>query len=71
LYKAFNATDEILKGELDILIDLVKTKYTDLYNHYQAVRVIKDLGGHSSGKSKDDSAVEEVVEEEIEETLVA
>ena len=51
LYKAFDEADTILKHELDVLIELQKEIEPELYNHYKAVRLIKDLGVRRSSGS--------------------
>lgn len=40
----FKQTDELLKEELDSLMELFRNSETDFYNQYQAARVIRDLG---------------------------
>ena len=60
LHNASPATDEILKEELDTIIELVKSRDTEFYNQYRAMRVIKDLGGGHT--TKHDSVVDTAVE---------
>jgi hypothetical protein len=43
LTEMFSQTDEILKEELDYVMDYVKTKDQTLFNDYQASRTIKDV----------------------------
>jgi hypothetical protein len=44
LFNAFNHTDDVLKQDLDCLIELLREKDKDFYNQYHAARAIKDLG---------------------------
>jgi hypothetical protein len=51
LTDAFNKADDILKGELDNLIELYRNGDIDFYNSYQSARAIKDLGiRHEQGE---------------------
>jgi len=60
LYSAFDAANEILKEELDVLIKLVKAGDIEFYNQYQAARVIKDLGGHTMKTEPEQPVVQPV-----------
>jgi hypothetical protein len=40
----FSEVDDILKNDLDRLIEMVRTDNADFYNRYKAARSIKDLG---------------------------
>lgn len=40
----FDTADDILKDELDNLMELTRSNNPDFYNEYKAARVIKDLG---------------------------
>lgn len=51
LYQAFDKADEILKEDLDRLIEVVKNQNHELYITYKAARVIRDLGGSHSPKA--------------------
>ncbi|MBN1575508.1 MAG: hypothetical protein JW913_03095 [Chitinispirillaceae bacterium] len=55
LYGKFDATDEVLREDLDRLIEPVKTMNIDFYHQYQAARVIIDHAGRSP---KNDSTQE-------------
>lgn len=52
LYKAFEATDEILNDELDAINELIKSKHIDFYRQYQCARVTRDLGGYTAKNSR-------------------
>ena len=52
LYEAFCAADEILREDIDSLIELVKAGNADFYNQYKAARTIRDLGGHITKNNK-------------------
>lgn len=60
LTEAVNTALRILKTELDTLIELVKEKDRELYDHYMAVRGIRNLGG---GHRKSGNAEEKTGEE--------
>jgi hypothetical protein len=44
LRKAFTSVDELLKKELDKLMEQMKKRDIDFYNHYQQSRSVKELG---------------------------
>lgn len=43
LSKLFDDTNEILKEEIDMLMELFRTSDSDFYNSYKSARVIRDL----------------------------
>jgi predicted transcriptional regulator len=43
LTQQFQEVDEILKEDIDTLMELMKQRNKEFYNQYQAARVIKDL----------------------------
>ncbi|MBN2547368.1 MAG: hypothetical protein JXB50_16310 [Spirochaetes bacterium] len=55
LTEAFKKADDIIKEQLDPLIELIREKEIDLYNQYYAARTIKDLGVRKA--VKEDAAV--------------
>jgi len=69
LTEGFTTADAILKTEIDTLIELVKVKDVELYNLYQAVRVIKDHGvvHHHKDPASPEAAVpaQEVLENAV------
>ena len=44
LYQAFEKTDEILREDIDRLMEMVKGKDIEFYDTYRAARTIKDYG---------------------------
>jgi hypothetical protein len=52
LYASFDEATDILREEIDPLIELVETIDPEFYNRYKAARVIKDIGGHTAKSSK-------------------
>ena len=52
LFDEFKCANEILREELDLLIEKIRTTEEEVYHHYHAVCLIKDLGGHSSKDGK-------------------
>jgi hypothetical protein len=52
LAELFNHADEVLKADLDKLIELVKKDAPQFYNAYYGARVIKDLGYRSKPKAE-------------------
>jgi len=55
LDEAFDNADEILKDEIDNLIELIRTKNPDLYNKYLSARVVKYTGARKT-KTIDETA---------------
>jgi hypothetical protein len=53
LNEIFDEADDILKNDLDRLVELVKNDSPDFYNQYKAARVIKDLGQPKSNPQPD------------------
>ncbi|MBN1575634.1 MAG: hypothetical protein JW913_03730 [Chitinispirillaceae bacterium] len=47
LYNAFAVTDDILKKELDMFMELMKLNDIEFHNQYQAARMIIDHGGRT------------------------
>jgi len=64
LTEAFKKTDDIIKDELDPLIELIRAVDIDLYNQYYAARTIKDLGVKKSKVESEKSKEEEKKKEE-------
>jgi hypothetical protein len=56
LSQEFSKADEILKDELDKLIELIKANNLDLYQQYFAARTIKDLGVKKIKKNDEKTA---------------
>lgn len=52
LSDVFDLADDILKNELDPLMEMVRVSNVEFYNQYHAARVIKDLGLHTSRKKE-------------------
>lgn len=52
LYEAFAEADEILKEEIDKIMEVVKEQHRDFYDQYKAARMIRDIGGHWSKNGK-------------------
>jgi hypothetical protein len=52
LSESFDKADEILKSDIDTLVEVIKTSNDDFYKQYQAARSIRDLGGHVPRKKK-------------------
>jgi hypothetical protein len=46
LFESFDKADEILKSDIDTLVEVNKTSNDYFYKQYQAARSIRDLGGH-------------------------
>lgn len=64
LYGSFDKADEILREEIDPLVELLQTTDVEFYNHYQAARVTKDLGGHITKTDKTDTSAPNTPEPE-------
>ncbi|MBN2546178.1 MAG: hypothetical protein JXB50_10305 [Spirochaetes bacterium] len=65
LTEGFKKADDIIKEQLDPLIELIREKDIDLYNQYYAARTIKDLGVRKT--VKEDEKIEDVsVKENVE-----
>ena len=52
----FTETDDILKNELDRLMEMVKDDSEEFYNQYKAARTIKDLGFRKKQTSSETAA---------------
>jgi len=57
LFDLFTSADELLKKELDTLVELLKNSHSDFYSRYKAARTIKDLGGSQKSSAKVTDAV--------------
>ena len=57
LFDLFATAGEILKEDIDVMIELVKTTDGDFYSRYKAARTIKDLGGSQKSGAKVTDAV--------------
>jgi hypothetical protein len=53
LNELFIETDDMVCGDMDTLIELIKTKNPDLYKQYQTARVIRDLHGKKHKKEEE------------------
>ncbi|MBN2545784.1 MAG: hypothetical protein JXB50_08310 [Spirochaetes bacterium] len=53
LTEEFKTADDIIKEQLDPLIELIREKDIDLYNQYFAARTIKDLGVRKAVKEEE------------------
>ena len=68
LHNASPATDEILKEELDTIIELVKSKDTEFYNQYRVISIVqfgllRTLA--ADGTIKHDTTIDAAVEARI------
>jgi hypothetical protein len=52
LFNLFADADELLREDIDTLVELVKNNNSDFYNQYFAARTIKDIGGSPKAKAK-------------------
>jgi len=52
LTEGFKKADDIIKDQLDPLIELIREKDIDIYNQYYAARTIKDLGVRKTVKEE-------------------
>jgi hypothetical protein len=62
LFDAFDNVDDVLKEDLDSLMELVRIPNPEFYNHYWAARAIKDLG---FVKRKTDTAQEQTAPAQV------
>jgi len=58
VYDGFDTADNLLKNQIDQLMESVKKTNVQLFNEYLAARVINDLGGPRSSKSTAPAAVQ-------------
>ena len=59
LSTAFDKVNEILREELDVLVDMIRESDKTFYEEYQAARKIKDFGVHTSKTGKPEEALPE------------
>jgi len=57
LFNLFAFTDELLREDIDTLVELVKNNNIDFYNQYNAARTIRDIGGSPKAKAKAADAI--------------
>lgn len=56
MHETFDKADDILREDLDSILETLKEKDPDFYLQYKAARNIRDLGGsHSPGNSQSNS----------------
>jgi hypothetical protein len=57
LFNLFAQTDELLREDIDTMVELLKNNNSDFYNQYNAARTIKDVGGSPKVKVKPADAI--------------
>jgi hypothetical protein len=58
LFELFDRADDLLKDEMDALMEVFAEIDKDLYANYHAARVVKDLGYHSTNKKDETKPTE-------------
>jgi hypothetical protein len=62
LHDSFKAADDILKEDLDTMVEMIKEGNPDFYRQYMAARTIRDIGGGHAAKNGTTESVETVEE---------
>ncbi|HMA64781.1 MAG: hypothetical protein ACM31E_11375 [Fibrobacterota bacterium] len=57
LFNLFANADELLREDIDTMVELLKNNNNDFYNQYNAARTIKDIGGSPKVKAKAAEAI--------------
>ena len=71
LSDAFDAADDILREDIDRLIELVRKSDEELLIRYKAARTIRDLGGSHAARTNGENGAEEVPQENAEAVTAA
>ncbi len=51
LSNLFADTDELLREDIDTMVELIKNNNSNFYNQYNAARTIRDIGGSPKTKT--------------------